>query len=244
MTAARALLLLAALASAAASSAGASSNHALAGSAPRDRLKKEREGAPDISPPPGELPSSTASEARRRLASDGDSTLTLSEFEEQLRRPSIATFTTTDYADRESRLYQQLRDPAPSQQSNSERQQPDGAWPHSLTLVLYFDGAPEEVSWKLENRRTSAQLAAAAFGDYDASHASKTTVVPLDILTEEDYRDDWTGDAAREYRFVIWDMVSYHRRRVASSSIGSSMILTTSCASLRCPPRTATASAA
>ncbi|KAL9180874.1 hypothetical protein ACHAXT_011327 [Thalassiosira profunda] len=205
MTAARALLLLAALASAATSPAGASADHALAGSAPRDRLKKAREGAPDISPPPGELPSSTASEARR-LASDGDSALALSDFEEQLRRPNIATFTTTDYAERESRLYQQLREPAPAPQSTVERQQPDGAWPHSLTLVLYFDGAPEEVSWKLENRRTSAQLAAAAFGDYDASHASKTTVVPLDILTEEDYRDDWTGDAAREYRFVIWDM--------------------------------------
>lgn len=94
------------------------------------------------------------------------------------------------------------------QQSSNSRSE----WPHFLTLTLTFDGKPSQVSWKFENQRTSKVLAGVAFGEYDDEQmANQTIVVPLDILTSEDYDEDWMGSdpgVLRDYRFVIYDRVS------------------------------------
>eukprot|EP00579_Thalassiosira_antarctica_P010515 CAMPEP_0201917874 /NCGR_PEP_ID=MMETSP0903-20130614/7154_1 /ASSEMBLY_ACC=CAM_ASM_000552 /TAXON_ID=420261 /ORGANISM="Thalassiosira antarctica, Strain CCMP982" /LENGTH=173 /DNA_ID=CAMNT_0048454027 /DNA_START=60 /DNA_END=577 /DNA_ORIENTATION=- len=92
--------------------------------------------------------------------------------------------------------------------SGNTRQSNSAEWPHFLVLELTFDAHPEQVSWKFENARTSKVLGGVAFGGYTQElQANKTMVVPLDILTGEDYDgDDESGEGVlRDYRFVIYD---------------------------------------
>lgn len=81
-------------------------------------------------------------------------------------------------------------------------------WPHYALLEITFDANPSQVSWKLENSRSTTVLHSKPFGSYDDATAGQSVKERLDILTEEDFSGDALVDGQmREYRFVIYDQV-------------------------------------
>ena len=79
-----------------------------------------------------------------------------------------------------------------------------------LLLELTFDSSPTKISWKFENARTKTILAGKPFGAYDTSMANMSIKVPLEFMTDDDLRNDpYRIGQSRDYRFVIYDMVSF-----------------------------------
>jgi hypothetical protein len=82
-------------------------------------------------------------------------------------------------------------------------------------LELTFDNFPIDISWKFINiAHPSILLAGVPFGTYtNDEYAGRTIVVPLAILTEEDYHDDEEEEkekrALRQYKFIIYDQVTF-----------------------------------
>ena len=99
------------------------------------------------------------------------------------------------------------RNPIPRRQLQQEESSSLSA-PHSLTLHLTFDSHPEEVSWKFQNARTQKVLDGVGFGVYDTGKVGQTVQESLIILNDLDYEGD-ANNTLREYRFVIYDRVSW-----------------------------------
>ena len=88
-------------------------------------------------------------------------------------------------------------------------------WPYHVDLELTFDDFPIDISWKFINiARPSILLAGVPFGTYtNDEYAGRTIVVPLSILTREDYHDSYEEEeekrALRQYKFIIYDQVTF-----------------------------------
>jgi len=87
-------------------------------------------------------------------------------------------------------------------------------WPYHVDLEITFDNFPIDISWKFINiAHPSILLAGVPFGTYtNDEYAGRTIVVPLAILTREDYHDDEEEKekgSLRQYKFIIYDQVTF-----------------------------------
>ena len=90
----------------------------------------------------------------------------------------------------------------------------NNSWPYHIDLELTFDNYPMDISWKFINiAHPSILLGGVPFGSYtNNEYAGRTIVVPLAILTKDDYHDDnekEKGAALRQYKFIIYDQVTF-----------------------------------
>jgi hypothetical protein len=89
----------------------------------------------------------------------------------------------------------------------------NNSWPYHIDLELTFDNYPMDISWKFINiAHPSILLGGVPFGSYtNDEYAGRTIVVPLAILTEDDYHDDDEKEkgALRQYKFIIYDQVKF-----------------------------------
>ena len=104
--------------------------------------------------------------------------------------------------------------PVPTTADTSPTSISNNNWPYHIDLELTFDNYPIDISWKFINiAHPSILLGGVPFGSYtNDEYAGRTIVVPLAILTEDDYHDDdekEKGAALRQYKFIIYDQVTF-----------------------------------